>query len=613
MTIALVSMPWNLHALTSAQIGGLKSWLVSRGHKAVGRHYHKDVLNVFNADDVSLIHEFGVGEHVFGAVRFPERRDLFEQAIRERAPGLNVKAVIDAAMRFVAAAVDDLLEIEDLELLGFTTTHVQVAASLCVAREVRARRPGVVTILGGLHLDHRFGAGLLECFDEIDYVCLGEGEGPLLALADALESGDSSPKIARLLSRDAAGVSPGPGVCDLINYAQAPEPDIDEYFDHGLLGPPGSPGHVKLCINTARGCAWGRCTFCIEGIRRGEGYRMRTPAQIVEEIGRLSRRAGSADIVFTDPDMSNRGDVFEAIAECPHDFRLEAEVSGLVDLDGVLAMERAGMRSIQIGIETFSPAILKRFAKGVKLFHYVELMRYCRILGLELTYNIIVGAPFERAQDLEEAERNMRKLWFLPPPVLSEFVVSIGSPIYSNADRFNIAALSPLPETACFPEPVPEKLGPLLSFHAGLEYERKVAADPPLDHSGMVDAVERWWRYAEAGASCRALLGPGFADIEYLVGDTSRHLRIDDPVQLAAMQACRTFARSFEALEAAVAAAGLDAALTETAISELETEDVVFVSDGMCLLLPLISRERLLQDAAREREQAVLAVRTAAE
>src|SRR5262249_30626248 len=154
------------------------------------------------------------------------------------------------------------------------------------------------------------------------------------------------------------------------------------------------------------------------------------------------------------------------------------------------------MRSVQIGIESFSPVLIRRFAKGVTLMHYIELMRWTKMLGIELTYNIIVGAPFETQEDIDVAVANIKHLWFLAPPIISEFVVSVGSPIHRNFRRFGIDTISSLPETDCYPGQIRDDLGPLLSFHAGFGYTVSREESAAVEHDALVRAVEDWWEYA---------------------------------------------------------------------------------------------------------------------
>ena len=122
----------------------------------------------------------------------------------------------------------------------------------------------------------------------------------------------------------------------------------------------------------------------------------------------------------------------------------------------------------------------------------------------------------------------MKSLWFLPPPIISEFVVSVGSPIHKQYKKFGISSLSSLPETECYPESIRSALGPLLSFHAGFSYTLTDNDTDSIDHTGLVDAVRKWWDCARASSTCRMFRGPSFIDIEYKVGDLARHLHIDD-------------------------------------------------------------------------------------
>ena len=581
-------MPWNLPSLTSSQVSNFKSFLGLHGFQAIGRHYHKDISAYFSNDEVALVNEYGIGEHVFAAVYYPERASAVFKTIVNRVPEAEPSDLVAKAERFISAVVADL-DAYDLTLVGFTATHVQLMASLCVARELKTLRSSIKILIGGLHFDEKYSLALLRHFEEFDFVCVGEGETPFLHLASSLRGDGQVAQVPRLAWRSPSGiVLNADNGQSLVCLAELPLPDISDYFTQSLL--PGlEMAHAKVCVESARGCSWGKCTFCIEGIRRAAGYRVKQAAQVAQQVLDLTTQARTVDVVFTDPDMSGRRDVFEAITASGYNYRIEAEVSGLVDLSTLLAMRDAGMRSVQIGIESFSPALIRRFAKGVKLIHYIELMRWTRSLGIDLTYNIIVGAPFETQQDINISADNMKHLWFLSPPIISEFVVSVGSPIHKNYHRFGIDSLSSLPETECYPERIRNDLGPLLSFHAGFGYTISRSEDTTVEHDPLVRAVERWWEYARSGADCKIFAGPGFADIEYRVGDVIRHLKITDPTELAVLYACRTFARSLSEISSHIAGIA-DQMSTDSLSAVLATlveRGLLFASDNAYLTLPL--------------------------
>ena len=77
-----------------------------------------------------------------------------------------------------------------------------------------------------------------------------------------------------------------------------------------------------------------------------------------------------------------------------------------MDWQAVLAQQavgellaRAGVRSIQPGIESFSDSVLRLMRKGVTGLQNVQLLKWCRELGLRPYWNLLWGFPGEDPQE----------------------------------------------------------------------------------------------------------------------------------------------------------------------------------------------------------------------
>ncbi|MFD0568126.1 hypothetical protein ACFQ0T_01075 [Kitasatospora gansuensis] len=138
--VALVSMPWNIEQFTSLQIATLKSYLVKQGVSAT-RHYHKDLLDYVGGEERHHVHEYGYGEHLFGALYYPDRRSDFVEAIKRRFDTPPLEPLLDRLHTYCEDVVRDLLA-TGAGLVGFTTTHVQVMSSIYIARGSRRSGPG---------------------------------------------------------------------------------------------------------------------------------------------------------------------------------------------------------------------------------------------------------------------------------------------------------------------------------------------------------------------------------------------------------------------------------------------------------------------------------------
>ena len=95
-------------------------------------------------------------------------------------------ALHDALGPKAPAKIEDNFELvmaTNPELVGFSTTTSAFLDAYDMARMIKKRRPEVKIIFGAVHVSS-IGAPLLNWFPDIDYLCIGEGEGCLLDLAD---------------------------------------------------------------------------------------------------------------------------------------------------------------------------------------------------------------------------------------------------------------------------------------------------------------------------------------------------------------------------------------------------------------------------------------------
>jgi anaerobic magnesium-protoporphyrin IX monomethyl ester cyclase len=69
------------------------------------------------------------------------------------------------------------------ELVGFSTTTAGFMDGFEIAAYIKRKRPDVRIVFGGVHVSS-IGGPILEHFPEIDCLCIGEGEGAMLDLAD---------------------------------------------------------------------------------------------------------------------------------------------------------------------------------------------------------------------------------------------------------------------------------------------------------------------------------------------------------------------------------------------------------------------------------------------
>ena len=77
---------------------------------------------------------------------------------------------------YLAAVVDRVLA-DQPTVVGCSSTFQQNNASLAILKEIKRRRPSVVTVMGGANLEGELGVPIVSRYPWVDYVVSGEAEG----------------------------------------------------------------------------------------------------------------------------------------------------------------------------------------------------------------------------------------------------------------------------------------------------------------------------------------------------------------------------------------------------------------------------------------------------
>jgi radical SAM superfamily enzyme YgiQ (UPF0313 family) len=209
-------------------------------------------------------------------------------------------------------------------------------------------------------------------------------------VADAVVRGEPEALGARLFDGALSGVVEAGWVRDLDTL---PLPDWTPFdisrHRYAFLG----PGPV-LPVSSARGCAYG-CGYC--PWRVTAPFRERAPSAVAAEVAALSERHGVRAFAFRDPLFNLDRDRVLALAGLlrPLDVRWSAEMrADRLDADLLRALHGAGLRSLEIGVESVDRAMLAReHRKPPSLARLRAAVRDAQALGIRVVANYMLGLP----------------------------------------------------------------------------------------------------------------------------------------------------------------------------------------------------------------------------
>ncbi|MBU2664943.1 RiPP maturation radical SAM C-methyltransferase [Actinoplanes bogorensis] len=432
--VVIVSMPFQGAGRPSIQAGLLTAIAREHGFPARSLHANLDFAERVGPDVYEMLAEDRgrmLGEWLFSVAAFgPDAPDPGSALLDDQVRPSERKLLLRIRHEVVPAYLDDLVSGQpwgDVSVAGFTCTFEQNTASFALARRLKERFPGLVTVFGGANFDGEMGLEWVRTVEGVDFAIRGEADESFPQLLHALTNNTTLDAVPGLIRRNADGT--------VTAHPQAPPgplptaiPDYDEYFAKA------GRRAVWIPIETSRGCWWGakhHCTFC--GLNGASmAFRAKPHERALGELDRQARRYGSFRFAAVDNilDTGYLRTLLPALAERERGYELFYEVKANLRRDQVRLLARAGVTRVQPGLESLSSHVLTLMRKGTTAAQNVNLLRWARYYGIDVSWNLLWGFPGETRRDYEEQAALVPRLAHLQPP--------------ESADRLWLERFSPL-------------------------------------------------------------------------------------------------------------------------------------------------------------------------
>ena len=381
----------------------------------------------------------GFGDWLFRSLAYPDTPDneteYFGRMYPERPPGDGPAAGwtrhSDQARRMarlrpaIYAGIERYLDehrLAEYDIVGLTSMFSQNMACFAIARLLKERNQGTIVIMGGANCEDPMGSAIRDNVEWVDYVFSGPSISSFREFLSNRKRGLAAPIPGVLASPAHADSNPDPD--DRIGKRNdIDEPvtlDYDSYLDQFDRHFPHSKVRPSLLFETSRGCWWGersQCTFCgLNG--NGMDYDSMSPARAVAHISELFRYQGRVRFLCGVDNILPRSFVAHVLPllRTPPDMSLFFEVKvGLTDAD-MVTLVKAGVRTIQPGIESLATSTLRLMRKGTTAFQNLMFLRTARTIGLRPDWLILVGFPGEQEAVYEKYLRDLPLFTHLHPP-----------------------------------------------------------------------------------------------------------------------------------------------------------------------------------------------------
>ena len=316
------------------------------------------------------------------------------------------------------------------DAVGMGSTTLQIKSTLATFELAKKVRPGLVTLLGGVHPTIMPRETLLAS-PAVDYLVLGEGERPAARLLDCLARGDraAAAAVPGTASRGEGGEilinPPSPG--DALESAEFVVPPYELFpMKRYVAQITYTKRFPSYSIVASRGCPY-RCSFCNGSAVLGKRVRYKEARRLIEEMALLKNEYGAKGIIFLDS-------TFTLNKQWMTEFcRLYRESgTGLpwacnsrvdtVDETLLRLMKSAGCWEILYGIESGNQRSLDLISKGTTVEQNTRALKLTMSLGFYTYASYILCLPGETEADALNTVRYARgigtpiAMFYLPVP-----------------------------------------------------------------------------------------------------------------------------------------------------------------------------------------------------
>lgn len=205
-------------------------------------------------------------------------------------------------------------------------------------------------------------------------------------------------------------------VREKVEMDELPSPDLEGFPISQYGYSPAVTQKPFFALQSSRGCPYSCSYYCVYGKFQGAKMNFRSPKKVVRDMLFLRDKYGIRGFQFRDPTFGvKEGYIEEFCNEIRKQglnvrWGIETRMD-LLDEKKIKMMFDAGLRNINIGIETVDPSVAKnnkRLLIGIK--HQEGLVRYCERIGVKISAFYIFGYEGDTKESMESVLSYAKKL-----------------------------------------------------------------------------------------------------------------------------------------------------------------------------------------------------------
>jgi ribosomal peptide maturation radical SAM protein 1 len=473
LDVLLINMPFGLNYIPSLGLSLLKQAVKRKGYSALIKYYALKFTKLIGEGIYFSISEGKptdlLGEWLFSGTLFenlPEDtqyisnilnnnpakhvRNKFGTSLSAEDSIRLIKDIKSKAEPFINNCLEEIISINP-KIVGFSTSFQQNIASLALAKRIKKNLPETVIIFGGANCEGEMGIEIIKKFPFVDIVFSGEADEVFPELVAKIINKENYSELPGVICSEnlhlrSSGLINSPMVKDMDSL---PFPDYDDYFEQFEEYKIIEQNDPLLLFESSRGCWWGEkshCTFC--GLNGNNMlHRSKSSERLIAEIKYIKDKYKITRFAATDNilDLSHFKDFIPALAREKLNLKIFYEVKSNLTKEQLRLLREADIIEIMPGIESLSTHVLELMKKGVKSIQNIQLLKWCKELGISTSWNILYGFPGETKEDYYEMAELIPKISHLNP------LYSVGpitlhrfSPNFNYPDNFGIQDIRPV-------------------------------------------------------------------------------------------------------------------------------------------------------------------------